>query len=336
MNPTRQLGPFAVSSIGLGCMNLSHAYGVPPSAEVASDILLRALDLGVTHFDTATLYGFGANEELVGRTLGPHRTRFTLASKCGIYGVKSAAGMQRVIDGSPATLKQNCEDSLRRLKTDVIDLYYLHRWDKSVAIEDSVGALADLVREGKIRAIGLSEVSASTLARAHAVHPIAAVQSEYSLCTRNPEIAVIETCRRIGATFVAFSPLARGFLAGALPDVASLEPKDIRRSMPRFAPAAHAANLGLLDEFAKLGRSAHASMAQLALAWVLARGAHVIAIPGTTCRTHLEENVGAATLELRPDLIARLDALINQHSIAGERYNATTQAEVDTENFAIP
>ncbi len=336
MNTPRQLGPFSVSPIGLGCMNLSHAYGVPPSAEVAADILLRALDLGVTHFDTATLYGFGANEELVGRTLGPHRSRFVLASKCGIHGVKSATGMRRVIDGSPATLKQNCEDSLRRLKTDVIDLYYLHRWDKSVAIEDSVGALADLKREGKIRAIGLSEVSASTLARAHAVHPIAAVQSEYSLCTRNSEIAVIETCRRIGATFVAFSPLARGFLAGALPEVASLMPKDIRRSMPRFEAAAHAANLGLLDEFAKLGRGAHASMAQLALAWVLARGAHVVAIPGTTCRTHLEENLGAATLELQPDLIAQLDALINQRSIAGERYNATTQAEIDTENFATP
>ena len=315
-------------------MSLSHAYGVPPPPDVASDILLRALDLGVTHFDTAALYGFGANEELVGRILGPHRSRFTLASKCGMYGVKSETGMRRVIDGRPATLKQNCEDSLRRLRTDVIDLYYLHRWDKSVAIEESIGALSDLTREGKIRAVGLSEVSAATLQRAHAVHPIAAVQSEYSLCTRNPEIAVIETCRSIGATFVAFSPLARGFLAGGLPEVTSLGPKDIRRSMPRFAAAAHAANLGLLDEYAKLCRAAHASMAQLALAWVLARGQHVVAIPGTTCRTHLEENLGAATLELQPQLMAKLDALINQRTVAGERYNATTQAEVDTENFA--
>ncbi|MEP6885234.1 MAG: aldo/keto reductase [Gammaproteobacteria bacterium] len=330
----RRLGPFTVSSIGFGCMNLSHAYGVPPPADVASDILLRALDLGVTHFDTAVLYGFGTNEELVGRTLGPHRSRFTLASKCGIHGVRSATGMRRVIDGSPATLKKNCEDSLRRLRTDVIDLYYLHRWDKSVAIEDSVGALSDLRRAGKIRAIGLSEVSAATLMRAHAVHPIAAVQSEYSLCTRNPEIAVIEACRSIGATFVAFSPLARGFLAGTLADVASLGPTDIRRSMPRFAAAAHSANLGLLDEYVRLGRAAHASMAQLALAWVLARGEHVVAIPGTTCRTHLEENLGAATLHLQPDLVAQLDSLINQGTVAGERYNATTQAEVDTEDFA--
>jgi aryl-alcohol dehydrogenase-like predicted oxidoreductase len=329
----RKLGPFTVSSIGLGCMNVSHAYGVPPSPDAAAGILLRALELGVTHFDTAALYGFGANEELVGRTLAPHRSRFTLASKCGIQGVKSEAGVRRVIDGRPATLKQNCEDSLRRLKTEVIDLYYLHRWDKVVPIEDSVGALADLVREGKIRAIGLSEVSATTLRRAHAAHPIAAVQSEYSLCTRNPEIAVIETCRSIGATFVAFSPLARGFLSGALRDVASLESKDIRRTMPRFEAAAHAANLQLLQEYARLARAAHASMAQLALAWVLTRGEHVVAIPGTTCKAHLEENLGAATLELQPDMTARLDALINQRSVVGERYNPATQAEVDTENF---
>jgi aryl-alcohol dehydrogenase-like predicted oxidoreductase len=329
----RKLGPFTVSSIGLGCMNLSHAYGVPPSPEAAARVLLRALDVGVTHFDTAALYGFGANEELVGRTLAPLRSRFTLASKCGVQGVKSESGARRVIDGRPATLKQTCEDSLRRLKTDVIDLYYLHRWDKHVPIEDSVGALGELVREGKIRAIGLSEVSAATLLRAHAVHPISAVQSEYSLCTRNPEIAVIETCRSIGATFVAFSPLARGFLTGALRDVSSLDAKDIRRTMPRFEAASYAANLRLLDEYARLARAAHASLAQLALAWVLARAAHVVAIPGTTCPGHLEENLGAATVELQPDLMARLDALINQSTVIGERYNPGTQAEVDTENF---
>src|SRR5450631_2495320 len=233
MQPTptqRKLGPFTVSAIGLGCMNMSHAYGVPPAADAAADVLLRALDLGVTHFDTAALYGFGANEELVGRTLAPLRSRFTLASKCGIQGVKSATGLRRAIDGRPATLKQTCEDSLRRLKTDVIDLYYLHRWDKTVPIEDSVGALADLVRAGKIRAVGLSEVSAATLRRAHAVHPIAAVQSEYSLWTRNPEIAVLDTCREIGAAFVAFSPLARGFLTGHMPDVSAFLPTDIRRA----------------------------------------------------------------------------------------------------------
>ena len=312
---------------------MSHAYGVPPSPAAAAAVLLRAVELGVTHFDTAALYGFGANEELVGRTLASMRSRFTLASKCGAQGVKSETGVRRVIDGRPATLKKTCEDSLRRLKTDVIDLYYLHRWDKAVPIEDSVGALKDLAAAGKIRAIGLSEVSAATLLRAHAVHPVVAVQSEYSLWTRNPEIAVIEACRSIGATFVAFSPLARGFLTGALRDVAALEARDIRRSMPRFEASAYAANLELLDGYAKLARSAHLSMAQLALAWVLARGAHVVAIPGTTCEAHLQENMGAADIELEADLMAQVDALINQRSVVGERYNSTTQTEVDTENF---
>jgi aryl-alcohol dehydrogenase-like predicted oxidoreductase len=329
----RKLGPFAVSSVGLGCMNLSHAYGVPPPPQAAAEILRYALDLGVTHFDTAALYGFGANEELVGRTLAPFRSRFTLASKCGIQGVKFENGVRRVIDGRPATLKRTCEDSLRRLDTEVIDLYYLHRWDKGVPIEESIGALKELVHEGKVRAIGLSEVSADTLRRAHAVHPIAAVQSEYSLWTRNPEIAVIDTCRSIGATFVAFSPLARGFLTGAVRDVAALDAKDLRRSMPRFAAAAYAANLQLLDGYARLARAAHASMAQLALAWVLAQGEHVVAIPGTTCKAHLEENLGAATVELRPDLLAQLDALINQRTVTGARYSAATQLEIDTEDF---
>jgi aryl-alcohol dehydrogenase-like predicted oxidoreductase len=331
--PKRRLGPFEVSALGLGCMNLSHGYGVAPSPEVAATVLLRALDLGVTHFDTATLYAFGANEELIGRTLAPFRSRFTLASKCGIGGVKSPNGIRRVIDGRPEVLRRQCEESLRRLKTDVIDLYYLHRWDKSVAIEESVGALALLVGEGKIRAIGLSEVSADTLGRAHAEHPIAAVQSEYSLCTRNPEIAVLPLCREIGAAFVAFSPLGRGFLTGTLTDVASLEPKDLRRGMPRFEPHNHAANLKLLEEYAALARSAGCTPAQLALAWLLTRGPHVLPIPGTTRLSHLQENWHAASVSLSADTSARLDALLNQHTIAGARYNAATQAEIDTENF---
>jgi aryl-alcohol dehydrogenase-like predicted oxidoreductase len=330
----RRLGPFTVSAVGLGCMNLSHAYGVPPSPEAAAAVLLRALDRGVTHFDTAALYGFGANEELVGRTLAPFRSRFTLASKCGIQGVKSEQGVRRVIDGRPETLKHTCEAALKRLRTDVIDLYYLHRWDKSVPIEDSVGALAELKREGKIRAIGLSEVSAATLRRAHAEHAIAAVQSEYSLCTRNPEIAVLDACREIGATFVAFSPLARGFLTGAFTAVESLDAKDIRRSMPRFAVQNNAANLKLLQEFASLAGTANCSMAQLALAWVLTRGDHVLAIPGTTSMAHLEENLAAGQLQLADDLVARLDVSINQHTMVGDRYNAATQAEIDTEDFA--
>jgi aryl-alcohol dehydrogenase-like predicted oxidoreductase len=313
-------------------MNLSHAYGVPPPPTVGAELLLHAIDLGVTHFDTAALYGFGANEELVGRTLAGRRAEFTLASKCGAQGVKTQGGMRRSIDGRPATLKQTCEDSLRRLRTDAIDLYYLHRWDKTVPIEESVGALADLKKQGKIHAIGLSEVSAATLRRAHAVHPIAAVQSEYSLWTREPEIAVLECCREIGATFVAFSPLARGYLSGCLRDVSALEANDLRRTMPRFEAAAYAANLQLLVEFSKLAASVQLSMAQLALAWVLSRGEHVVAIPGTTSREHLTENHGA-DVPLQPDLIGKLDILFDRRRIVGARYNAAAQRDVDTEQF---
>ena len=254
--PTRRLGPFEVSALGLGCMNLSHAYGAPPPAEDAERLLLRALDLGVTLFDTAALYGFGANETLVGRVLGPHRGKFTLASKGGMAGVQFEDGMRRVIDGRPEAIRRNCEDSLRRLQTDVIDLYYLHRWDQRVPVEDSVGEMSRLVERGWVRALGLSEVSAATLHRAHAVHPIAALQTEYSLWTRNPEIAVLDACREIGAGFVAFSPLARGFLSGRLRDVSGFDVKDIRRSMPRFGPANYAANLRLLDDFLAVAQQA--------------------------------------------------------------------------------
>ncbi|WP_418320196.1 aldo/keto reductase [Piscinibacter sakaiensis] len=325
----RQLGPFQVSAIGLGCMNLSHAYGAPPPPEEAARLLLRALDLGVTLFDTAALYGFGANEELVGRTLAPHRAKFTLASKCGMQGVDG----KRVIDGRPDTLKKTCEDSLRRLRTEVIDLYYLHRWDKQVPIEDSVGALADLVRAGKIRTIGLSEVSAATLRRAHAVHPVTALQNEYSLWTRNAELGTLEATRELGIVFVAFSPLARAFLTGKLRDVGGLDDKDIRRNMPRFEPDNYASNLKLLDDFEHLARDANCTMAQLALAWLLARGDHVVPIPGTTKIEHLQENLGAAEVRINAEMMARLDALINEQTVSGNRYAEATRREIDTETF---
>jgi aryl-alcohol dehydrogenase-like predicted oxidoreductase len=329
MSPTRSLGPFQVSPIGLGCMNLSHAYGVPPSPDEAAGLLLRALDLGVTHFDTAALYGFGANEELVGRVLAPHRHRFTLASKCGMTGVDG----KRVIDGRPQTLKATCEAALKRLRTDVIDLYYLHRWDRSVPIEESVGALGELVGEGKIRAVGLSEVSAATLRRAHAVFPISALQTEYSLWTRNPEIAVLDTCRALGTAFVAFSPVARGFLPGTLRDVSELDAKDIRRAMPRFAPANYAENLRLLDGVAEVAREAGCTLAQLALAWLLHRGEHILPIPGTTSVAHLEENLAATRVTLTPAHLQRLDTLVHRGTVRGARYNAATQTEIDTEEF---
>ena len=329
MSPTRSLGPFQVSPIGLGCMNLSHAYGVPPSPDDAASLLLRALELGVTHFDTAALYGFGANEALVGRVLAPHRHRFTLASKCGMTGVDG----QRVIDGRPKTLKATCEAALKRLRTDVIDLYYLHRWDQSVPIEDSVGALGELVEAGKIRAVGLSEVSAATLRRAHAVFPITALQTEYSLWTRNPEIAVLDTCRELGTAFVAFSPVARGFLPGTLRDVSAFDAKDIRRAMPRFAPANYAENLRLLDGVAEVAREAGCTLAQLSLAWLLHCGEHILPIPGTTSVAHLEENLAATRVTLTPAQLQRLDTLVHHDTVRGARYNAATQTEIDTEEF---
>jgi aryl-alcohol dehydrogenase-like predicted oxidoreductase len=330
----RQLGPLQVSAISLGCMNLSHAYGAPPSAEQGERVLLAALDAGVTHFDTAALYGFGANEDLVGRVLSKHRNQFTLASKGGMAGVQFENGIKRVIDGRPAAIRKNCEDSLRRLRTDVIDLYYLHRWDKKVPVEDSVGAVSDLQRAGKVRSIGLSEVSAATLRKAHAVHPISAVQTEYSLWTRNPEIAVLEACRELGATFVAFSPLARGFLCDALHDVSTLDAGDIRRAMPRFSPENYAANLKLLPPYKALAREAGCTPAQLALAWLLHKAPHVIPIFGTTSATHLRENLAAADVKLDSGLIGRVETLINQQTVAGNRYSVQSRSEVDTEEFA--
>ena len=329
----RRIGPFEVPPIGLGCMNLSHAYAAPPPVEVAERLLLEALDLGVTLFDTAALYGFGANEALVGRVLKPHRKRIVLCSKGGMAGVMFDDGMKRVIDGRPEAIRRNCEDSLRRLQTDVIDLYYLHRWDKRVPVEDSIGAMADLVQAGKVRTLGLSEVSAATLRKAHAVHPIAAVQTEYSLWTRNAEIAVLQACRDIGAAFVAFSPVARGFLTLEPPDVAALDAKDIRLGMPRFHPGPYAANLRLLPAYQAIAAEVGCTPAQLALAWLLARGEHVIPIPGTSNIGHLRDNVGATAVQLTPGVVARLDALINQDTVAGERYGAQSASEVDTEVF---
>lgn len=330
----RQLGPFTVTAIGLGCMNLSHAYGIPPSAEQGEKLLRAAIDAGVTLFDTAALYGFGANETLVGRVLKPYRNRITLCSKGGLAGVTGDDGVtRRVIDGRPEAIFRDCENSLRRLQTDVIDLYYLHRWDKSVPIEESVGALSRLVEQGKVRTIGLSEVSAATTRKAHAVHPVTAVQTEYSLWTRNAEIALLDACRELGINFVAFSPVARGFLCDAVPDVTVFDAKDIRRTMPRFSPENHARNLQLLPPYKALAREAGCTPAQLALAWLLHRGDHVLPIPGTTNAAHLQEDLAAADVKLAPELIARLDALINEKTVSGNRYSEQSNREVDTEVF---
>ena len=327
---TRKLGPFTVSAIGFGCMSLSHAYGDRPDRATAEAVLKGALDAGHTHLDTASLYGLGHNETLVGEVLKDRYGTFTLASKCGIW----MGPEGRIIDCSPATVRRTLDDSLRRLRTDCIDLYYLHRVDPAVSIEDQVGVLADCVREGKIKAIGLSECSAAALRQAHAVHPIAAVQTEYSLWTRNPEIAVLDACKELGTAFVAFSPLARGYLTGRLTTTNQFEPKDIRRFMPRFDAHNYPANLALLAPFLAIAAELGCTPGQLALAWVLHQGEHIIPIPGTGKLDHMVENAGAAEVRLDPDTLARVGAIINQNTVCGARYNAANQADVGTEEFA--
>ena len=323
----RTIAGAPVGPLGLGCMNLSHAYATAPPQAQAAALLRRAIELDVRHFDTAALYGFGSNETLIGEVLAPYRRHIFLASKCGLTGIDG----QRVLDGRPEALRRTCLESLARLRTEVIDLYYLHRWDRRVPIEDSVGALAELVAAGHIRAIGLSEVSAATLRRAHAIHPIAAVQSEYSLWTRNPELALLDECRRLGIALVAFCPLGRGFLAGGVTDPATFTARDLRRDMPRFMPPHFSLNLRLLAPYRALAREAGCTPAQLALAWLLHKAPHLIPIPGTTSMAHLQENLGGARVRLEADLLARIEALINPATVSGARYNAAAQGDVDTE-----
>ncbi|MBP6863622.1 MAG: aldo/keto reductase [Neisseriaceae bacterium] len=324
----RRIGDTLVSSIGLGCMNVSHAYGQPVTEAVAQRLLGTALDLGVTHFDTATLYGFGANERLLGAYLKPHRAKLFLASKCGMAGVDG----KRVIDGRPETLRAQCEASLERLQTEVLDLYYLHRKDPKVPLADSVGALADLVVAGKVRHIGLSEVSAASLAEAQAIHPIAAVQNEYSLWSRNPELGLSQACRDSGTALVAFSPLGRGFLGGVLA-LGDLPASDIRLNMPRFQAPHWARNQPLYQDFARLAADIGCTPARLALGWLLAQGEHVVPIPGTTSLTHLHDNMGAAVLSLTAADLAAASQLINHSTVSGDRYAEATLAEIDTESF---
>jgi hypothetical protein len=318
-----------VPVIGLGCMNLSHAYGHPPSREAAEDILHRAYELGIRHFDSAALYGFGKNETLLGPVLKQYRKDILLVSKGGMTGVDG----KRVIDGRPETLLKSCEESLRRLQTDVIDLYYLHRWDKNVPLEDSMGAMQQLVQSGKVREIGLSEVSAGTLRKAHAIHAIAAVQSEYSLWSRNVEVTVLDACAELGTAFVAFSPLGRGFLTDTDIEPSAFAEKDLRRFMPRFQEPHFAQNAKLLGRFRELAREAGCTAAQLGLAWLLNKHPGIHVIPGTTSLVHLEENYRAMSISLSDEIIDQVDATINSSTVSGPRYNAATQAEIDTEEI---
>ncbi|EKO3552264.1 aldo/keto reductase [Vibrio fluvialis] len=332
----KRIGQLTSRAVGLGCMNLSHAYGPATPEKQAAQLLNQALDLGYDHLDTATLYGAGANESLLGRAVMHRRREFLLASKCGMY--MDAQGKKR-ISGDPALIRQQCEASLRRLNTDVIDLYYLHRWDKVIPIEETVGELSRLVDEGKIREIGLSEVSAQTLRKAHSVHPIAAVQSEYSLWTRNPEIALLDACRELDTTLVAFSPLGRGMLTGTLKSTDAFTEKDIRRAMPRFDESNFAHNLALieglqaqLEEWQQAGLL-EMNLAQLSLSWLNSQPVELVSIPGTTNLAHLAENIAASEQSLSAEIVSALSEMIHSANVAGPRYNTATQKEIDTEEF---
>jgi aryl-alcohol dehydrogenase-like predicted oxidoreductase len=315
----RQLGTsgLTVSAIGLGCMGMSQSYGPGDEAE-STRTLHRALDIGVTFLDTAAAYGMGENERLVGRAIHNRRQEVVLATKCGI--VRGADGMPAALDGSPKHIRESCDASLQRLKVDVIDLFYLHRVDPNTPIEESVGAMSELVRSGKVRYLGLSEAAPATIVRAHQVHPIAALQSEYSLWWREPESTVLPVCRTLGIGFVPFSPLGRGFLAGQVVGTDSLAADDLRRRLPRFEGENLRHNLGLVTRLEDVAAGKGCSASQLALAWLLAKGPDIVAIPGTKRRTYLESNAAAVELELTRDEMSALDAAFPPDVARGERY----------------
>ena len=316
--PTRQLRDLTVSALGLGCMGMSAFYG-PRDQDENRRTLDRALDLGVTFYDTADMYGPHTNEELLGGWLRGKRDRVVLATKFGIQADPDAPGGRR-INGTPAYVRQAVQGSLKRLNTSHIDLYYLHRVDPNTPIEDTVGAMKELVQEGLVGAIGLSEVSPDTLRRANTVHPITALQSEYSLWTRDPENGVLAACRELGVGFVPYSPLGRGFLTGQIRTPDDFAPDDFRRHNPRFQGDAFRQNLDLVTQVQAIAAEKGCTPAQLALAWVLAQGQDLAPIPGTRRVSALEENLGALNVTLTPEDLKRIDAAFPQGAAAGDRY----------------
>ncbi|MFF4606984.1 aldo/keto reductase [Streptomyces sp. NPDC001339] len=323
--PSRKLGELTVSAQGMGCMGMSHGYGESDDAQSIATIN-RALDLGISLLDTSDFYGAGHNEELIGRAIAGRRDEVVLATK---FGFVNRLGEPTVIRGDAAYVRQACDASLRRLGVDHIDLYYQHRVDPDVPIEETVGAMADLVAAGKVRHLGLSEASVATLRRAHAVHPIAALQSEWSLWTRDLEQETVPVCRELGIGLVPFSPLGRGFLTGRYTSLKALPESDMRRTQPRFAEGNLEQNLAIVEKLHDLAAERGVSAGQLALAWVQHRGEDVVPIPGTRRREYLEENLAAVAIELTADELAAIDAAAPAALIAGTRYDKVSMTFVN-------
>ncbi len=318
-----------VNPVGLGCMNICWAYAPPVEPDYAHKLLNAALDAGYDHLDTARIYGAGQSETWIGEALKGRRNEYFLASKTGII----IDGKDRRVDCTPETIKTACETSLKLLQTDHIDLYYLHRRDFNTPIEDSVGALADLIKEGKIGSYGLSEMSAETVRRAHAAHPCAALQTEYSPMTRNPEIAVLDACKELGITFVAFSPVGRGYLTGGVKAGQEWGKGDLRGAWPRFQEPNLSVNVKLAKAYAAIAAEHGVTPAQLSMGWVLAKGDHIVTIPGSQNISHVQENIARWDWEPSAQVVAQVDALINQQTVAGHRYSGAMLPTIDTEDF---
>lgn len=321
------LSPLEVTGVGLGCMGMSEFYGATDEKEAIAT-LHKAVELGINFFDTADMYGSGENEKLVAKGLKPYRDQVIIATKFGFVRDPNNPNA-RAINGSKAYVKKACEASLQRLEQEVIDLYYLHRVDPNTPVEETVTAMAELVQEGKVKYIGLSEVSAETIKKAYQIHPITAVQSEYSLWNREPEQNIIPTCENLGVSFVAYSPLGRGFLTGKMAAMNSLEQDDFRRQLPRFQEENFANNLKLVAALETLATTKNCTAAQLALAWVLAKSPRTLTIPGTKRQKYLIENAGADAVHLSVDDMHKIDELLQQYNIAGDRYTTAGMALIE-------